>query len=76
MVKAYRAYKRAYKKAYKRGNALLSEKTVNQRHKVELFKRKMKLRMYLFVGKGVINWGVKMFRKYDLNWLVSIKKKK
>ena len=40
MVKAYRAYRRAYKKAYKRGNALLLGKTVNQKYKVELFKRK------------------------------------
>ena len=43
-LRAYRAYKRAYKKAYKRGNALLLGKTVNQGHKVELFKQKNEIK--------------------------------
>ena len=63
MIETYRAFP-------------VGEKTVNQRYKVELSKRKMKLRMYPFLRKGVINWSVKMFRKFDLNWLVSIKKEK
>ena len=54
----------------------LLEKTVNQRCKVELFKRKMKLRMDLFIGKGVINWGVKMFRNIVLIGSCQSRKKK